>query len=236
MKMLSVLFLALTVLCISVPFSASAEEWQPFWLTAYNDFYSEGMGVIFTEEYQHGESWFHVQFTPVEGREGVYEITETLDGYADTSAHPLSIPEGGFVWAINSGNDYTAIYPDDSSAVNYTSESCNKMYTVASQWQVGEKFEFEGIDLENLTVPTTTPEKDWYDPEYKCTAKFRKAGEKPSEEPVEPSKEPSEEPSEQPSEGPSTPQTGDSGIGMILLAVTAMLSIVSTAFVIKSRR
>lgn len=125
---------------------------------------------MFTQTYEGGPWWLHISFKPVEGEDGVYEVVETSDGISDGKATPLAIPEGGFVYAINAGNDYSA-----TGGINYTTEVCGKMVEEARTWKAGDKFTFTGIDLENLTeIPTSTAGTNWYDPSYVCTATYTK--------------------------------------------------------------
>ena len=90
---------------------------EMFWVTHYNDGAVEGSGVIFTEADTAGGWWLHVAFAPVE--EG-YQIVEISNGLSNGSGAKVAVPEGGFVWAANYGNNYPAIYgnPDD---IDYTS-------------------------------------------------------------------------------------------------------------------
>lgn len=139
-----------------------------FWVTHFNNITSEGAGSIFTSAYNGGAWWLHVAFAPVEGTDA-YEITEISNGVSYGNAVALSIPEGGFVWAGNYGNDYPALGMGD---IDYTSDNCNAMMQNALQWKIGDKFVFSGIDFANKTVPTSTPEYAWYSPVYVCTATY----------------------------------------------------------------
>ncbi len=146
-------------------------EAEMFWVTHFNDGTSEGAGAIFTETDTAGGWWIHVAFAPaqVEDLENVYEIVEITNGLSDGSATTVAVPEGGFVWAINTGNNYPTINPD-GSGIDYTSPNCNGMIASAQLWRVGDKMQFAGLDLENLTVPTETADTMWYDDAYVCTA------------------------------------------------------------------
>lgn len=169
MKRISALIIALLMLCLLIPTSAMAEEEKPFWITHYNDSASEGTGSIFTSEYQNAGWWLHYAFAPTDV-EGVYQIVETANGLADGSAIPLAIPEGGFVWAANYGNDYITLGSGDT---DFTSENCtNCINDVAANWMTGTLVKFTGLDLEGLTVPTSTPDVKWYDDAYVCTATY----------------------------------------------------------------
>ncbi len=140
-----------------------------FWVTHFNDGASEGAGAIFTETDTAGGWWIHVAFAPaeVEDLENVYEIVALTNGLADGSATTVEVPEGGFVWAINTGNDYISLGMGDT---DFTSPNCNGMVSQAGLWAVGDKIQFTGLDLEGLTVPTDTPDVNWYDDAYVCTA------------------------------------------------------------------
>ena len=151
---------------------AAAPTEKPLWLTHYNNGTVEGSGVVYNETDTAGGWWLHVAFKPVDGEDGVYEIAEITNGIADGSAAVVAVPEGGFVYALNTGNNYTS-----TGGINYTSTSCNNMIADAQTWKVGDKFTFTGIDLEDFTeVPTSTEGTDWYDPSYVCTATYTKVG------------------------------------------------------------
>ncbi len=146
-----------------------------FWLTHYDSVGNEGSGAVLTQPYEHGEYWLHIAFKPVDGEDGVYEVVDISDGLASGQATPLAIPEGGFVYAVNTGNNYPAL--GDDTKPNYNSENVVKMTDIAKTWKKGDKFTFTGIDLENKTeIPTSTPDVEWYDPSYVCTATYTKVG------------------------------------------------------------
>ena len=157
------LIMVFSVVC-TMGFTVMAEDGaEMFWLTHYNDSSREGAGVVFTETYTGAGWWLHFAFAPIEGAKDAYEITATVNGLSDGSAKPLAVPEGGFVYAINTGNNYPG-------GINYTSANCNGAIARAKDWKVGDKFTFTGLDLEGKTIPTSTSGKDWYDPDYVCTA------------------------------------------------------------------
>lgn len=146
---------------------------QVFFVTHFNDGFSEGAGAIFTQEDTAGGWWIHVSFKPVEGKENGWEIVEIVSqGLADGTSTPLAIPEGGFVWASNYGNDWTTINPDDPEAINYVNETCTNAIQTALTWKVGDQFVINGLDLEGENVPTSTPDLKWYDANYVCTSTY----------------------------------------------------------------
>ncbi len=171
MKKFLAIFLAVVLLgalCMGV--LATAEEFgakettELFWVTQYNDGTAEGAGVIFTEEDTAGGWWIHVAFGPTD-TDNVYEIAEIINGLEDGTATVVEVPEGGFVWAANYGNDYISLGSGDT---DFTSETCSAAIERAKTWIIGQQFRIEGIDFE--TVPTTTPDIKWYEDGYICTA------------------------------------------------------------------
>ncbi len=160
------------------------------WVTHYNDPISEGAGVIMTEPYEGAVWWLHIQFTPVDGEDGVFEVTDISDGRSLGDAHPLDIPDGGFVYALNTGNnwpqlikDHPGEYDDRASDPNYITKTCDAMIAVAATWKKGDKFIFTGLDLENAEdLPTSTPDYDWWEKDdqgnnlYVSTATYTKVG------------------------------------------------------------
>ena len=88
---------------------------DPFWLTHYNNIEAEGAGSVMTSSYSGGAWYLHVAFSPVAGTPA-YEITAISDGTKDGSAKALEIPNGGFVYTINKGNDWPTIYDANPSA------------------------------------------------------------------------------------------------------------------------
>ena len=179
-------------------------EPEMFWLTHYNDGFVEGSGVIFTEEDTAGGWWIHVAFAPIAGAENAYEIVEITNGLADGSATTVAVPEGGFVWASNYGNNYPALggYGDD--AIDYTSPNCSDAINRATAWQVGDQFVISGVDFE--TIPTTTSGVNWYDDAYVCTATIAPYV---------------------PGSAPDAPITGDAGI--LVFAVLAVVAVAGCA-------
>lgn len=176
-KLVSILVVTLLLAVTVMPFalSASAEE-APFWVSHFNDVTVEGSGVIITDESNNtNQAWrINVSFAPVEGEEGVYEIVyiyNYLQSGADSVTDMAPVPEGGFVYQLNYGNDYPSLNMDGP---DYTSPACNDMITDALTWAVGDKFTFTNLDLEGLTVSTTTPDVNWYDDAYVCTTTYTK--------------------------------------------------------------
>ena len=156
------------------------QEARTFWVTHYDDGQAEGAGSIFTATDTAGAWAAHVAFKPVSG--DVYEIVELSDGISGGgNGTALTVPEGGFVWAINAGNDWPALienatgtewYYDDAHKAmpDYTSEACDTMIADMRSWMIGDQIRFTGLDLEGQTIPTDTPDLAWYESDYVCTA------------------------------------------------------------------
>lgn len=187
MKKLITFAVVIAMLFTFASFTASAEG-TTFWLTQYDDNSVEGAGVIFTVSDGAGQWWHHFAFAPVKGTKDAYEIVN-LSNASSGTAEPIEIPEGGFVYACNMGNNWpqliadnnvkgdgaTGLWYDDEMHVNmpnYISNGINDMWGVIANWSVGDRFVIHGLDLENFTVPTSTPDKQWYEDGYVCTATF----------------------------------------------------------------
>lgn len=211
----SLLVLVMVFSCVGVALvSVSAEEEvNVFWLTHYNDHFAEGAGVIFTAEdsdptqakddYKvsdnklNGEGksapaytgwWLHVAFKPVQGFKTVFEVVDISNGLSDGHATILAIPEGGFVYAVNKGNNWPQLakdYPDqyagNANDPDYTNPGVNAMTAAMGNWKVGDRFVITGLDFADFKLPTLTPDKAWYEKTedgkestYICTATYAK--------------------------------------------------------------
>ena len=171
MKRISAFLIALLLVCLCLPVTgAMAAEEKSFHVTHFNNNTSEGAAVIFTEAYTGAGWWLHVAFEPVEGIENGYKIVNISDGTGAGNGIALDIPEDGFVWAANFGNDYPALGMGDT---NYVNEATSSAINEAKTWSIGNILVIEGLDLENKTVPTTTPDTIWYDASYICTSTFK---------------------------------------------------------------
>ncbi|MBQ0092901.1 MAG: discoidin domain-containing protein, partial [Clostridiales bacterium] len=178
---LAVVMLTSVICCLGI--SASAEGGATmFWLTHYNDGNVEGAGTVFTETDEGGAWWHHVAFKPIEGVANAFEVAEIALG-SDGEGTPLTVPEGGFVYAVNIGNNWpelcegltgtgTTWYDDPAHLAmpNYVTIGGTDAFAWAGSLTVGDQFVFTGLDLEGKVVPTTTPDKDWYEEGYVCTA------------------------------------------------------------------
>lgn len=193
-RIISVLVVAVMLVMAIAPFAVSAEE-TTFHVTHFNDSGAEGACVVFTEAYTGGAWWVHVAFAPVEGEENTYEIVEMVNGTGDGSAAPLTIPEGGFVYGLNTGNNWGdltqaaldagnfesqwwyGLYQENQEyyMTNFVNSATSAMIATVGGWMVGDKLVISGLDLEGLTLPTSTPDAKWYEDGYVCTATYSAA-------------------------------------------------------------
>lgn len=139
---------------------------DPFWLTHYNDISAEGAGAVMTKSYSGGAWNLHIAFSPVSGT-NAYEITAISDGTVGGKGSALAVPDGGFVYSLNYGNDYVSL---GWGSVDYTSDACSDMIARAKTWAIGDRFVFGGLDLSASVIPTSTPSVNWYEDSYVCTA------------------------------------------------------------------
>ncbi len=152
---------------------AELKDGKTFWVTHFNDNSAEGAGSIFTQEYTGCGWWVHASFKPVEGLENVYELVEKSDGASNGSATPLAIPEGGFVYAVNTGNDWITLNNDEHN-VNFKNAGANASISAIRSLRIGDKVQFSGLNLDTLRIPTTTEYIDYYSEGYICTAQYAK--------------------------------------------------------------
>lgn len=149
-------------------------EWKPFFLSHFDNVTVEGAGVVFTDDATNtNHAWrIHVVFAPIAGEENAYEIVDIID-YLQSEASKVTktpvIPEGGFAYNLNYGNDYPSLNMDGP---DYTSPNCNNMIADVLTWKIGDKLMFKNVDLEGKTVPTSTEGTNWYDDAYVCTAQY----------------------------------------------------------------
>ncbi len=155
------------------------EDANPLWLTHYNDGTYEGAGVIFLSSDNASAYWDHIAFKPVDAEKGIYEITEISRGAKSGKGVAITIPQGGFVYGINVGNDYPTLLAQDPDNANYkdkpnyTSKACSACINAIESWTVGMKIKFTGLNLDTLKAPTETPDKQWYEEGYVCTATWK---------------------------------------------------------------
>ncbi|MBR4799849.1 MAG: hypothetical protein IK047_06295, partial [Clostridia bacterium] len=185
-KLISLAVVLMLVFALAV--TASAEVKATFWLTHYDENGVEGAGVVFTETDLGGPWWTHVAFAPIKGTADAYEIV-AISAAGNGTGEAIAVPEDGFVYAINMGNNWpqlvadnnvkgdgaTGLWYDDETHVNmpnYVSQGIQDMWSEVGTWSVGDQYVIHGLDLENFEIPTSTPDKEWYEDGYVCTAEI----------------------------------------------------------------
>ncbi len=139
-----------------------------FFVSHFNEVY-DGASVIMTKEYANCDYWLHIAFAPVEGQEGMYQVTAMQNGLTDGSAStPFEIPEGGFVWCMHSGTDNSA-----TGGINYNTATITHAIEVGKSLDVGrvvcfENVDFEGEDVHSVNGLTVM----WYDSGYQFNSKI----------------------------------------------------------------
>ncbi len=139
------------------------EETASFWLTHYNTLANEGAGTVISTSGFSGGAWNDsYAFEPVLGTDA-YKLVAISRGYTNGGTGVLpAVPKGGFVYSLNRGNS------------PYYSDNCDNMIARAQEWEIGDLFVFDGIDLSTFSVPTTTSGTNWYNSSYVCTATYSK--------------------------------------------------------------
>ncbi len=143
---------------------------MPLWVTHFNEI-KEGAGMIITDAAAAGYlsgSWnLNVALAPT-SVPGTFVVTAINDALLSGTADPLSVPEGGFVYLLNRGNDYSG----SGTGINYKSNACNNAITNVASWTVGDKITIGGLSIANSAIPTETPRTGWYFDDYFCTATY----------------------------------------------------------------
>ncbi len=161
-----------------------SDDATSFFVSHYNDNAREGAGVIFTDGSFGAAWWLAVSFKPVEGYDNVYEVVKVSNKLSSATGVALEVPEGGFVWGGNVGNNYPdlyaknptayAAYADPDKYPDYTNPGANNACNFMKKLKAGEQYVIEGLDFDRFVVPTSTVDLNWYDDNYVCTATINK--------------------------------------------------------------
>lgn len=158
-----------------------------FFVTEFNpEAEREGAGHVYTAVDGGGGWSHHIAFAPVEDNPDFYEVVAVSNG-ALGQGTALSVPEGGFVYAINAGNNWPELmadkkgdgasgaWYDDETHLhmpNMNTDYAKAAFEFAGAVSVGEIYYIEGLDFETEEAPTSTPDKDYWDPDYEVTSKY----------------------------------------------------------------
>lgn len=183
-------------------FGYTLKSTEDFFVSHFDNIGYEGASAIMTEEYEGGDWWMHIAFAPVEGHEGMYVVTEIEPGL-DGNATPLEIPEGGFVWCTNYGNDYSS-----QGGINYKTTTITAAIAIGQLLDVGRVVCFENLDIEGKDIHSVNGLTTmWYDSSYVFNSKIHIMLNEGEDLPIE---SPSEEPSQEPSNEPESSDVEDS--------------------------
>ena len=158
-----------------------------FFVTEFNPAAErEGAGHVYTVVDDGGGWSHHIAFAPVEDNPDFYEVVAVSNG-ALGQGTALAVPEGGFVYAINAGNNWPELmadkkgdgasgawYDDEThlNMPNMNTDYAKAAFDFAAAVSVGEIYYIEGLDFETEEAPTSTPDKDYWDPDYEVTSKY----------------------------------------------------------------
>ena len=174
------------LLCIALVFSlfcipASATEYgadtQKLIITHIDHNFAglEGTGVIYTPKSDTISSygsfdWWYVVVFDWNSTEKCYTV-KSVNTALGSSKSNTEIPENGFVYCCNTGNDYPSL--GDNTKPNYKTEAVSATCDYAITLKVGDKAYLYGTDIHNSTVDTK--DVDWYKDSYESNS-FIKIG------------------------------------------------------------
>ena len=162
MKKLSLILCIALLLSVFAP-CALAESYgsgsKKLLVTHINVNYAEyeGAGVVYTTSNdgsiaQYGSfNWWNVVTFKWSSSEKCF-IVESVDTTMNVSKSTTKIPENGFVYCCNTGNNYPAL--GDNSKPNYTTQEMNDSCAFVSSVKVGDKAYLYGTDILNASVDT----------------------------------------------------------------------------------
>ena len=94
--------------------------------------------------------------------EGQCYVVKSVNAAMNVSKSATVIPENGFVYCCNTGNDYPSL--GDNTKPNYTTNAVTDSCNLAASLKVGTKAGLYGADLMNGTIDADTTE--WYSDSY----------------------------------------------------------------------
>lgn len=175
---LTAVLLSVLMLIGLMPFSVFAygEEDGKLSITHFNTFTPEGAGAILTpaagDTVPSSYAWWVLVTFDWDETDYCYKVTRVQNaGGVDKST--TEIPEKGFVYAVNIGNNYPKLYKDTGNEIykdkpNYINEPTLTSYNYALTLEVGAKAYVYNTDLLNCTLDTNG--KDWYMPEFESNS------------------------------------------------------------------
>lgn len=167
-KLISI-FLSLLLLFSMSPFTVFAEQEEPvkLYITHINESSSgkEGAALVLTPDV--GETvqskgnfaWWRLVTFEWDATENCYKVTNIQLNANNQDKSTTKIPENGFVYAINTGNDYSS-----SGGINYRTERILNCFASLQNVTVGTKAYVYNTDLKNGAISTNG--LAWYNPNY----------------------------------------------------------------------
>lgn len=145
----------------------------------------EGAGVIYTSStdgtlspYGSFDWWNVVTFEWSEA-DGCYTVAE-VNANAGTAKGNIKIPENGFAYCVNTGNNWPELYAKDpvtyagyANAPDYTSAHASDSFAYAATLKKGDKVYLYGTDLKNIVILNNGA--NWYADEFESNS-FIKIG------------------------------------------------------------
>jgi len=168
MKKLS-LFLCIAILLAIIPLSVSASEYgaksQKLVITHINETATyEGAGIVYTKSsdgtigsYGSFDWWTAIVFD-WSAADKCYTVTE-VNSASGTPKSTIVIPEKGFVYCVNTGNNWPELYAKDpttyaayANSPDYTSEHTTESLNYANSLKIGDKAYLYGTDPVNEVI------------------------------------------------------------------------------------
>lgn len=136
----------------------------------------EGSGVVYSSSTDgtikpYGTfNWWNVVVFKWSSSEKCF-VVDSVNTAMNVSKETTKIPENGFVYCCNTGNDYPAL--GDNTKPNYTTKAMDDTCAFISSLKVGDKAYLYGVDLLNTSVDNNS--ELWYADTYESNA-FIKIG------------------------------------------------------------
>ncbi|HAN20555.1 MAG: hypothetical protein A2Y15_01040 [Clostridiales bacterium GWF2_36_10] len=132
-------------------------------VTHLNTASTEGAGVILTpttgETVSSGYNWWMLFTFDWNETDNCYKVTKVQTNANNSDKSTTVIPENGFVYAVNTGNNYSS-----SGGINYITTSVTNSYNYAKTLTVGAKAYVYNTDIKNDVIDNNGV--NWYESTY----------------------------------------------------------------------
>lgn len=175
--LLCILFL-LSVFCTVASANDYGSDTKKLLITHINEGYSghEGTGIIYTTSSDGTLSpfgsfdWWNVVAFEWSDDDNCF-VVKSIDTKMGSTKASVVIPENGFVYCCNVGNDYPSL--GDSTKPDYTTDAMDATCAYVQTLKTGDKAYLYGVDILNATVDTNSAE--WYTDDFSSNS-FIKIG------------------------------------------------------------